>query len=213
MINLAEGFTFNAESHEYRLGSNIVPACTQVISTGGLVDFRFVDRDVLERKSELGREVHHACHLHNLDKLGSYDPLIEPYLTAWIRFKKDLKSFRLISSEYQTVAFVNGMPFGMQLDCNAMVNGHDTIIELKIGEIYPHHAIQTAGYAAGMPHPKWSTPFARFVARKRIVVELRANGQPKIHVFENKSDFEVFASLLYVASWKRRHANVYKENI
>ena len=105
------------------------------------------------------------------------------------------------------------MWFGMKLDCNALVDGADTIIELKIGAIYPHHAIQTAGYAVGLPHGKYTSPMARFIARKRIGVELRANGIPYVHRFEQKSDFDVFASLLFVVSWKRSHEKFYKEKI
>lgn len=211
MSALTEGFTFNPDNHEYRLGATLIPACTSLLSSGGLVSFDFVSADVLERRGELGRQVHKACHLHNIEKLGEYDSRVKPHLHAWIEFKEQCKSFRLMSSEYQTVAVVNGMPFGMQLDCNAFVDGLDTVIELKIGDIYPHHAIQTAGYAAGLPHPKYTAPLARFMARKRIAVELRANGHPKVHRFEDRSDYEVFASLLYVASWKRRFENVYKK--
>jgi hypothetical protein len=208
MSAAAPVFTFNEEFHEYRVGSQVVPACTAVLADGGLVPRWYVSEDVLERKSALGREAHKACHLHNLEKLGEYDPRVKPYLRAWINFKM-ATSFQLIASEFQTVATVNGMQFGMKLDCQALIDGAETIIELKCGAVYPHHGIQTAGYAAGLPHAKYTAPLARFMARKRIVVELRANGFPKVHRFEDRSDYEVFASLLYVTSWKRRHENVY----
>jgi hypothetical protein len=206
-------FTFDETLHEYRVGAQVVPSCTGVLSSGGLIASWFVSQDVLERKGELGREVHRACHLDNLGTLGEYDPRIKPHLHAWIRFKEDCKNFKLISSEFQTVASLNGMQYGMQLDCNAYIHGLDTIIELKTGAIYPHHAIQTAGYAAGLPHPKYTSPMARFIARKRISVELRANGVPKVHRYEDKSDFEVFASALHIASWKRRYEKDYKEKL
>ena len=139
-------FTFDPNIHEYRVGSQVVPGVTHTLAEGGLVAFRFVAQDVLERKSELGREVHRACHLHNLSKLGQYDPQVKPYLHSWIRFKEQSRSFKLIASELQTVASLNGMQFGMQLDCNAFIDGADTVIEIKTGAIYPHHAIQTAAH-------------------------------------------------------------------
>ncbi|MBA0083944.1 MAG: hypothetical protein HRJ53_03020 [Acidobacteria bacterium Pan2503] len=210
---LTEGFAFDAEKHEYRLGSQIVPACTQVLSSGGLVDWSYVSRDTLERRSELGKAVHKACHLHNIDRLGKYDLAVKPHLHAWIYFKERCHNFKLISSEQVTIGYVNGLPFGMTVDCNAIVDGWDTIIELKIGEMLPHHAIQTAGYAAGLPldDKAIKTPFGRFLARRRIGVQLRENGQPKVHKFEERSDFEVFASVLYTAGWKRRHESYYRE--
>lgn len=208
---LPSGFSFNAERHEYKLGSTIVPSCTTMLSSNGMVPARFVQADVFERKTELGRQVHLACHLHNLGKLGTYDPKVKPHLHAWIEFKEHCKSFTLISSEYQTVAMIYGMPFGMQADVNAYVDGRDTVIELKIGKVYPHHGIQLAGYAAGLPHPKFTAPLARFTARKRIVVELQANSHPDVHEYEEKSDFDAFISMLHLSSWKRRFEVIYKE--
>jgi len=211
MQHLGNGFTFNAERHEYRLGHQVVPATTSVLSTGGLVAFNFVSLEHLERRSELGRAVHLACHLHNIGKLGDCDNRVRPYLKAWILFKEKCKNFRLISSEYQTVAFINGMAVGMQLDWNASIDREDTVGELKIGKVYPHHGIQLAAYAAGLPHPKYEQPMARFMARKRIVVELGGNAVPKVHKFEQRSDYEVFVSLLHVTCWKRRFESIYRD--
>lgn len=208
----AAAFTFNADLHEYRLGGHVVPSCTGALRSGGLVAAHFLNLDELDRKSEFGREAHRACHLHNLGKLGDVDFRLRGHVDSWVHFKQHVKRFQLISSEQQLVAYVNGMPFGMQLDVNAIVDGDDTVIELKTGEIYPHHGVQLAGYAAGLPHEKFSTPWARFVFRKRLVVQLRESGIPKIHKFTDRSDFEVFNSLLYVASWKRRHEKTYKES-
>jgi hypothetical protein len=207
-------FTFNAERHEYFVAGKPVPGCTGVLASGGLVPYAMVARDVLERRSELGREVHKACHLHNIGRLGSFDQAVKPHLEAWVYFKTHCKLFELIASEAQCVGWVDGMPFGMQLDCNAFIDGQDTMIEYKIGQAYPHHGVQLAGYAAGFPHERISTPFARFIARKRIVVELRDNGLPKVHRYEAKSDYQLFTSLLHVSAWKKQFRNVYeKENL
>ena len=131
------------------------------------------------------------------------------HLDAAIKFKCECKSFRLISSEYQMVAWVNGMPYGMQCDVNASIDRFDTVVEWKIGEPKPHHGVQLAGYAAGLPHPKYNTPIARFMSRKRIVVELRDTGQYKVHPYDDRSDYEVFCSLLHIASWKGRNGKFY----
>src|SRR6516165_8085957 len=88
MQHLGNGFTFNAERHEYRLGHQVVPATTGVLSGSGLVPYRFVEYDILERKGELGKAAHLACHLHNLAKLGDLDDRVKPYLAAWIYFKQ-----------------------------------------------------------------------------------------------------------------------------
>jgi hypothetical protein len=211
MTEAPASFSFDASTHEYRLGSQVIPGCTSVLASSGLVQFSFVNADVLERKGELGREVHKACHYHNLDKLIRCDERVAPHLDAWITFKQTCK-FKLLSSEYQTVADIGGMHYGMQSDCNALINGSNTIVELKIGKVYAHHGVQLAGYAAGTPHPRFTNPLARFVARKRIVVELRASGKPKVHEFDDRSDYDVFCSALHIATWKRRFESSYREN-
>lgn len=208
---LPTGFTFNAEKHEYRLGTTVVPNCTSMLSSSGMVPARFLQADLFERKTELGKQVHLACHLHNLNKLGTYDPAVKPHLHAWIEFKEHCKSFTLISSEYQTVATIAGMSYGMQPDVNAYVDGRDTVIELKTGKVYPHHGIQLAAYACGLPHPKYTAPLPRFINRKRIVVELQANGHPDVHEYEERSDFDAFISILHITTWKRRFEPIYKE--
>lgn len=206
-------FTFNPERHEYAVAGKEVPGCTSVLASGGLVPYAMVAAETLERKGELGREVHKACHLHNINRLGSCDNAVGPYLESLIYFKRHLKSFELLSSEQQCIGWVNGMPYGMQIDCNAMVNGWDTIIEWKIGLVYPHHGVQLAGYAAGLPH-SIRTPFARFLYRKRMVVQLRESGIPKVHEeFVAKSDYETFAALLYVSAWKKRFKSTYEEKL
>lgn len=208
---MSAAFTFDAAKHEYRVGAATVPGCTSILSSGGLVAARFVNLDAFEHKGDLGREVHRACHLHNLGTLGEYDERVKPHLHACIRFKETCKSFKLISSEYQCVATIHGMTYGMKIDCNALVDGADTVIEWKIGKVYPHHGVQLAGYAAGLPHRQYTAPLARFMARKRIVVELRANGIPKVHTFEKRSDYDVFQSSLYTTSWKRQYGKFYEE--
>ena len=208
---LGGGFSFDPQKHDYRLGTRVVPACTSLLATGGLVQFKFVDQDVLERKSNLGKQVHLACHLHNLNKLGHYDPLVKPRLHAWIEFKDNCKSFKLISSELQMVASVNGMNYGMQIDVNATVDGFDTVIELKIGKLQRHHGVQLAGYAAGLPHPRFTTGLPRFLARKRIGIELKQNGHAHVERYEDRSDFDVFSSLLHVSTWKQKYDREYQE--
>ena len=210
MLAETPAFTFDEARHEYTLNGVRIPGCTSVLSTGGLVPRFFVDQEYLERRSALGREVHKACHLHNLGTLGSYDAAVKPHLHAWIVFKEKT-NFRPRLSEYQTIGYVNGMAFGMQLDAEGELGGEEAVVDYKIGKIYPHHGIQLAGYAAGLPHAKYTTPLARFMKRKRYAVELRETGVPKIIQFEQKSDYEVFASALYVTAWKRRNERAYKE--
>ena len=208
---VAVDFTFDEDSHSYRVAGRDVPACSHVLSDGGLVNFSFVREDVLERKSELGREAHKACHLYNIGKQFTCDDAVKPYLNSWISFTERM-NFRAELSEYRMIGSVNEMQFGMQIDCMGLIRNEETIVELKIGAVLPHHGLQLAGYAAGLYHPTLKTPLGRFRQRKRIVVRLQEDGSlAKIHRFDSMSDFDVFAAALFVSSWKKQNLKPYRE--
>jgi hypothetical protein len=204
-------FTFDEESHVYTTLAGEVPSCTRILDQSGLVSFDFVQRDILERKSELGREVHKAVHLYHQTKTFRCDAAVQRYLDSWIATVRRLR-FRLILSEHQQIATVNGMLYGMRIDAAGFIDLEETIIDYKIGPIMPHHSIQLAGYAAGLYHPRLETPMGRFRTRKRIAVQLQEDGSlAKIHRFDDKSDLDTFVSGLYMTYWKRRHRKFYRD--
>lgn len=204
-------FSFDEESHIYTTAAGQVPSCTRILASGGLVSLDHVAKEILERKSALGREVHKACHLFNQKKAFTCDDQVRGYLNSWIGTCRFLHFVPQLS-EYQQVAIVNGMLFGMQIDASGLLHNEDTIIDYKIGEIMPHHAIQLAGYAAGLYHPRLETPLGRFRTRKRIAVQLKEDGSlAQIHRCEDKSDFDTYTSALYTTYWKLKHEKFYRE--
>lgn len=204
-------FTFDEETHVYTTAAGQVPSCTHVLGAGGLISFGLVAREILDRKSELGREVHKACHLFNQKKKFTCDRQVEGYLHSWVEWCAQMR-FTPRLSEYRQIASMNGMQYGMQIDAEGALGVQDVIVDYKIGDIMPHHAIQLAGYAAGLYHSRLETPLGRFRSRKRIVVKLQENGTlAKIHRFEDKSDFDVFASALFVTFWKKKFKSFYRE--
>jgi len=206
-----DAFAFDPDKHEYSLNGRIIPSCSGVISSALQFLSPYIAEDVLEKRSELGREVHKACHLHNISKFGGCDDRVRPYLDAWIRFKEQT-GYKPILSEFQQIGHLNAMTFGMQIDNFGFLKKDETLAELKIGKVYPHHGVQLAGYAAGLAHDRLATALARFMVRKRMVVQLGADGFPKVTVFGQRSDFDVFASLLHASTWKMQFNSVYREN-
>ena len=207
-------FSFDEDSHTYQVESRgKVPGCTRILDQGGLVSFDHVNRDILERKSELGREAHKACHLYNQKKAFTCDEQVRGYLNSWIETSRRLNFVPRLSEQRQ-IATVNGMLYGMQIDVEGLIQNEETIGDLKIGQVGPHHGIQLAGYAAGLYHPRLETPIGRFRSRKRIGFQLQEDGTlAKIHRFEDKSDFDVFVSALFICYWKMKHENFYKGDL
>jgi hypothetical protein len=211
MNQASAAFSFDAEEHRYTIAGREIPACSHVLSDGGLVNFQFVREDVLERKSELGREAHKACHLYNQGKKFTCDDQIRGYFHSWTEWCERMQ-FRAELSEYQMIGKVNEMEYGMQIDCMGQIRAEETIVELKIGAVLPHHGLQLAGYAAGLYHATLKTPLGRFRQRKRMVVRLQEDGTlAKIHRFESMSDFDVFAAALFVSHWRKQNIKSYKE--
>jgi hypothetical protein len=215
-------FEFDPDSHIYTAMGREVPGCTRVLDSGGLVNYRHVRPDILERKSKLGREVHRVTALYDRDALdfSSVDERVTPYLDSWIRFRKQT-GFRAELREHQVMAEVQGMFYGMQIDAAGFtgVGGRgsiDTVVEIKcVVRVLPHHAIQLAGYALGLPRSlqgkSITSPMGRFLGRRRIVVQLTPRGIPNIHECDQMEDADTFLYALWLSEWRRRHEKIYRE--
>lgn len=216
-------FVFEESSHIYTVknrGISVeVPGVTRVMDSSGLINYRFVRPDILERKSKLGKEVHRATKLFDDGKLdfASLDSRVIPYLDSWIAFKR-LTGFVAELREFQCVAECDGMQFGMQLDACGFTGiggrkSRETIVEIKTTVSFlPHHAIQVAGYALGLKSNKnIASPMARFLGRRRIVVQLTPRGIPKIHECADREDADCFLRALWLSGWKSRHEQLYRE--
>lgn len=211
---MSDGFTFDQEKHLYRLlDGRIIPGHTRVLDLGGLVPYKAIESDILERKSAIGRETHAATVIHDAGKKPRIDPRIEGYVSAWIRFRKET-GFAPFLREYRDVYVIDGLAFGMQIDAMGRFPGDniDTMVELKTCvTILPHHGVQLAAQAAGVKHDSIISPLARFLSRQRIVVQLKPNGRYKRHDFEKRSDFEAFTRALGTTYWKMQHEKIYRE--
>lgn len=93
----AADIAFDAGAHEYRTPDGArVPSVTEILGAVGVsVDFEelgglsLITFDQIERKRALGHALHadaHAYDDHDLD-LDTVDPMVRPYLDAWITFR------------------------------------------------------------------------------------------------------------------------------
>lgn len=207
-------YTFDEDKHLYRLADGrIIPGHTRVLDLGGLVSYGHIEPDILERKSAIGRESHLACLYHDQKKRMTCDSRVEGYLHAWQDFRR-VTGFMPYLCEYRDVYVISGMAFGMQIDRLGKYPGdkHETVIELKTCvQVMPHHGVQTAAQAAGVVHNGTAHPLARFLGRKREVIQLRPNGRWKRHPFDKRSDFAMFEHALATTYWKMEHEKFYSE--
>lgn len=199
------GFNFDERTHTYSQGGIVVPGCTRILDHAGLSNYDMVRADILERRSALGRAVHSACHFldeGDLDWTTVVDSA-RGYIESWGILCEDMRFVPRII-EHQCIAEIDGMPYGMKIDREGLINGEEAIIEIKITrQIHASHGIQLAGYALGLPHAKLTTPMARFMNRRRFVAKLDEHGKKaRLASFDSKTDAGVFTAGLVISHWK-----------
>jgi hypothetical protein len=213
-------FTFDEASHTYWKGGVIIPGATRCLDHAGLTSYENVRADVLERRSRLGKIVHQATHFADeadldVDSLGDET---RGYVMSWVNWRA-WRQFQPLKIEHRQLAELNGMPFGMQIDRLGTFARESqlAVVEIKITrEIYDHHGIQLAFYAAGCDHSpvgsvemaaaSYNAPLAKFLTRKRVVVQLRSDGKKaRERFFDERNDFEVATWALGITHWKLNH--------
>lgn len=147
---------------------------------------------------------------------NSLDNLTRGRTEAWAEFRRETGfNPRIIEEQY--IAEVNGMSYGLTVDREGIMGGRPTIVEIKTTvNVERWFAIQTAGYALGVPNPEerasgYMSPRHLFAFRRRIVVQLFEDGSYKKHDFKEPGDAEVFISSLHVTRWKLDHGTKFRK--
>ena len=195
-------FTFEKESHIYKLNGIVLPSITQILQAEGFTDLSKIPPRVLEASRLFGSASHRACEL--LDK-GSLDfsTLSEhllPIIVGWKAFKLDNKIFKFLAIEqpmYSKVWKFAGTP-----DRVYQVNKTQSdIYEIKTTSgLYPSNGLQLAGQEILVEENY------KLKVRNRWVVQLDDTGIPKVTPYKDKSDRTVFLSSINIFKWKERYS-------
>ena len=191
----------DSESHVYTDTDTgrTIPGVTDIITEAGLSDFSRANPDVLRRAQDFGKAVHAACHLNDINDLdmGSLDPVLKPYLDAWIKWEKDT-GFILESSEQ--IVYSKRYRYAGTYDRIGRIDGIKTLIDIKSGTTLPKTiALQTAAYMEAYNEGK----IREGKIKRRLVVQLLENSPAKIQKQNERTDFRVFASCLDIVNWKK----------
>ena len=206
---------FQEATHSYILDGVHIPSVTRIIDHAGIVSYDMVRADVLERKSKLGTLVHQACHYYDENDLdwSSISEEVKPRVDAWASFRSDT-GFVPRRIEVRYVATVNGMTYGLTADREGFFKKDEAIIDIKTSaDVADWVAIQTAGYALGVPDFEGQvlSPLALFYRRRRLAVQLLPNGKYMKRDFEDRNDATVFISGLHITNWKIAHGSALRK--
>lgn len=192
--------TFDADSHRYFWNGTPVPGVTSLLEP--LYDFSFVKEEIMAEASARGTAVHLACELYDNDDLDeeSLDPALRPYLDAWIKFRAE-HSFTPRLNEKQV--FHTTLRYAGTLDKEGDLAGKATIVDIKTtATLSPVVGIQLSAYEEALKsEPDYTGP--RKLAR--AAVQLKGDGNYKLHHYKDSTDWSAFVGLINVSAWKRKH--------
>ena len=201
-------FSFDEATHGYSVDGISVPSVTRTIDHAGLVSYDMVREEILLRKSEIGTKVHRACHFFDDGDLDieSLDYRIRGYVEAWIKFRNETGFCPYPGRiEARFVVTINGMTVGLTVDRVGLFRKQETVVEIKTAAVAQRWwSVQLAGYALGVPDHDGlkCSPMTLFHRRRRIAVQLFADGDYRKHNYEDTRDASVFISALHVTHWK-----------
>jgi hypothetical protein len=194
--------TYNDSKHEYKVNGVIVPSVTQSIKTAGLIDLSFVDKELLEYKSDIGNKAHKTTELYDTNNLDetTLHPMLFGYLQAWKKFRADYQ-FKPIHIE---LAMVHKLyRYAGRIDRIGTIENTTHIIQADIKTGVKHHsyAIQSAGYVELYNYGK---PKKEQIKR-RFTVYLNEDGTYKVDEHKDKTDISIFLAALSITNYMRNH--------
>lgn len=190
---------FDSDSHTYTIGGERLPSVTQVLEI--LTDLEGIPFRHLEYARGRGDAVHYGCELHDRDELDwdTVDAELIPFIEAWIKFRKQT-GFVVDKIEHRM--FHPALRFAGTLDRTGLLYGEPAIVDIKaVAKVYPTTGPQTAAYESLLKATEPGGP----ASYKRYSVQLCKNGTYKLHPYEDRADFSVFASALTLWRWAERN--------
>lgn len=175
-------FDFNDERHEYRLNGEVILGATGLMKRCGWIDTTYYTESGRQR----GTWVHQAVHYvdeGDLAPLSADSQWIQPYLDAYMGFKRD---FKFTPRLWETPLYHPEFRYGVMPDREWLILvGEPAIIELKTGKMpwwaKYQTALQELAIRAWEKQPKW---------RRRFGVELHADGTYTAQEFKNPADYQ-----------------------
>lgn len=194
---------FNDERHEYTVDGIIIPCVTDTITAGGLNDILGkINREVLEVARVRGKYVHSATEYYDLGTLdkSTVHETIQPYLSAWIKFRKDTGFKPKLIEE---LVYSKKYGYAGTADRIGPFNNVNTVVDIKSGELTPAAAPQTAAYLSAFNEGR--SPKDK--VKDRLIVQLRNDGTYRLpkKEFYSRDDFTVFLACLTLRNWRARH--------
>lgn len=188
------GLAFNPDTHEYQYQGTKIPSVTSILSAVGHV----YKSQAMEMAWKRGTAVHLATQYFDEGRLDpkSVDPILIPYLTAYIAFLGDVQPEILLTEQpvYHPV-----LQYAGTADRVVKINGVTGVLDIKTGSAPMHTNPQLAAYYAAL-----KTPFEMTGGKWCLV--LKSDGTYKLSSAPELDHWEMFKAALVIYRWKERHS-------
>lgn len=189
--------TFDPEKHEYALDGSPIPSVSKVIEP--LYDFRFVSPENLERARQRGHAIHKTIELFEQNRLNfeTLHPDLWKCLEQWMDFK-EVTSF--VPRRQEQMVYSEKYGYAGTFDTDGTMAGDEMLLDIKGGQKYEPHKIQTAAYKlAGVERGILTEN-----CRRASLYITPDNWTLEFH--RDEGERVVFLSLLTVLKWRMHNA-------
>lgn len=187
----ATALKFDPSRHEYRLGHKKLEHITAIIRCLQSADF--FTQEARDRGTAVHEAIKDGHYLRDKKVPGPY----VGYLVAWDRFLREHDYVPLLVEvplHHPTLLYA-GTP-----DQYGLMDGKTPcVFEVKTGAKHPSYAIQTAAQAELIRMNGHKKPQMRFA------LCLQDDGNYKIDMHKEHTDYPTFLNCLSIYRWKRRH--------
>lgn len=182
---------FDPLQHTYTVDGMRYISVTQIIFGMGL--YGDVANWFTEESRMRGKYVHQIIAWYLSDELDDYtvDNSLRGYLDAWKRFEVDTGFVPTITEKplVNDLYLLAGTP-----DHIGMLNGIESVIDVKTGGVGPATGLQLAGYELLYGKPL-----------KRLALSLRGSGKYTLIPFQDEGDRGIFLAAWALFNWKKNN--------
>lgn len=201
---MTTGITFDEAQHRYTLDGKAVPGVSEILEAA--YDFRFVDAAAMERARDLGKKVHKTVELFEQGTLNekTLHKVLANHLDQYKRFKDDYnylsvgQEVRVASRKYGFCGTLDN--HGLLLPAHVADPEEELLLDVKTGDEYAPHKLQTAGYKIAAVEMGLIKPTA-----KRLSLYLDEESYRVRWHIHNAIDEVAFISLRNFYHWSKHH--------
>lgn len=184
--------TFEPETHEYRIGEQVVPGVTTILRPA--IGY-FGTRD--EQAAARGEAVHWGCEMVDAGEPADVDPDYEGYIEAYRQF---LRETGAVVEAFEMRVFHSGWMYAGTLDRLVRWQDERCLLDLKTGTIAPWMGMQAVAYGKALKDMNRVQQSPACFA-----LQLQENGKYRLHEYKDReAHWDGFLGLLRYYRWRER---------